>query len=188
MYRMTPLVALCACLGGILALAGCGKHETATPVTPPAKTHIAPTASAAAPPTRPQAMLSPAPAASAAVPAPSAGAPFAIAALSLGDAVDAGQRISKPGNRFSDDDKTLYASVSSTGHSSEVSLTAQWHYLEGRGRLISEISQSLATDGPAVTTFQLHNPDLWPEGRYRVDILIDGKPATSQEFEIGKSR
>lgn len=188
MHRMTQTAALCAALAGVLALGGCGKHEAATPVTPPAKTHTARAATAAAPPARNRTVLSPAAAASTAGPAAATSAPFAIARLSLGHAVDANHRISESANRFTADEKTLYASVATTGRSSEVSLTAQWHYLEGRGRLISEISQSIATDGPAVTTFQLHNPDLWPEGRYRVDISIDGKPATGQDFEITKSR
>lgn len=187
MYRMTQTAALCLALAGILALGGCGKHDAATPVTPPAKLHTAPAATAAAPPASNRSVRPPATAATAAGPAAATSTPFAIARLTLGHAVDANHLISEPDNRFTADEKTLYASVATTGRSSEVSLTAQWHYLEGRGRLISEISQSIATDGPAVTTFQLHNPDLWPEGRYRVDISIDGKPGVSQDFEIIKS-
>jgi hypothetical protein len=120
------------------------------------------------------------------MPAPMASVPFAIQSLTLGDAVEVDHRISHPRNRFSVSDRTLYACVASTGSSSEVSLTATWRYLEGRGRLIREVSQSIASDGPAVTTFELHNPDLWPEGQYQVDIAVDGKPAASQHFEITK--
>jgi hypothetical protein len=33
----------------------------------------------------------------------------------------------------------------------------------------------------------VQNPDLWPEGKYRVEISLDGKSVAKQDFEIGKS-
>ncbi|MEO9080172.1 MAG: hypothetical protein ABI268_12800 [Rhodanobacter sp.] len=195
MNRRMPVRARCTiAVAGLLMLVGCGKHEPATSVAPAAAS-VRPAAAAAATSGRkveatPAASVSkaaPAVATSAAAPTPMTKPAFLIQSLTLGDAVEADHRISEPGNRFSASDKTLYASVASTGSSSEISLTATWRYLEGRGRLIREVSQSIATDGPAITTFELHNPDLWPEGKYQVDITVDGKPAASQHFEITKS-
>lgn len=196
MNRRMSVRACCAVAMTGLLLAGCGKQSPAPPATPvaaPAARSVAVPAAArsvgkvVATPAARTGTTAPAIPASVARPAPAASAPFAIQSLTLGDAIGADHRISQPGNRFSASDKTLYASVASTGSSSEVSLTATWRYLEGRGHLIREVSQSIATDGPAVTTFELHNPDLWPEGHYRVDIALDGKPAASQHFEIIKN-
>jgi hypothetical protein len=118
--------------------------------------------------------------------ATSAAPPFAFGKLTLGDAVNAGHEVTRVADRFASDDKTLYASVATVGSSSGATLNAKWSYLEGGGQLVSNISQSVATDGPAITTFKVQNPDLWPEGKYKVEISIDGKPVASQDFNIGK--
>jgi hypothetical protein len=43
--------------------------------------------------------------------------------------------------------------------------------------------------GPLMNTakFSMTRPNAgWPEGDYRVDLLIDGKPATQVKFKIAK--
>ena len=201
MKRPSPTTSLLqvAGLGSLLLLSACGKHEAPAPVTPPAASSAAapaaPTTGAAASPAPAKsgtAMTAAVPAAagsSAAVaPAPSASAPppFAFGKLTVGDAVNAGHEVTHVADHFASDDKTLYASVATVGSSSGATLNAKWSYLEGGGQLVSNISQSVATDGPAITTFKVQNPDLWPEGKYKVEITIDGKPVASQDFNIGK--
>ncbi len=107
--------------------------------------------------------------------------------VTLGSAVNAEHQVIRAGNRFAANDNTLYASVATSGHSSDATVNATWRYLEGKGQLVSNISQSIATDGPALTTFKVHNPDLWPEGKYQVDISLNGKPVAKQNFEVKKS-
>ena len=111
---------------------------------------------------------------------------FHVGAVTLGSAVDGAQHISKPATEFAPDDKTIYASVASTGTTPGTALNARWNYLEGAGQLISSVTQRLASEGPATTTFTLHNPDLWPEGKYNVQISVDGKLVKTQTFTIGK--
>ena len=77
--------------------------------------------------------------------------------------------------------------MATEGSSGGATLNAKWSYLEGTSQLVSSISQSIATDGPAVTTFKVQNPDLWPEGKYQVVISLDGKQVAKQDFEIKKS-
>ncbi len=175
-------------LAGLLLLAACGKHDESAPATPPAAgTAPAPAASVAPAPAHTVAAASSAPAPAATVaPAAPAPAPLAFAKLTVGDAVDKDHQVTRAADRFDADDHTLYASVATVGSSNDATIDATWRYLEGRGQLVSKISQSIATDGPAITTFQVHNPDLWPEGKYTVDITVDGKPAASQDFRIGK--
>lgn len=178
-----PCVLLCLVLA--TTLAACGKRAPETPTQAGNATTTAPaTAPPAARPT-PARVGSAARSGTAAAPATAASA-FKVRSVTLGDAVDEAQRISAPATHFAPDDKTIYASVASTGTTSDIALNARWHYLEGAGQLISSVTQRLASDGPATTTFTLHNPDLWPEGKYDVQISVDGKPVQTRTFTIGK--
>jgi hypothetical protein len=181
-----------AVLGSLLWLGGCGKHE---PAPAPAPASTAPAGAASAPAgstTRPPAGTASTAAARAASVAPAiapvaAPAPLSVAKLTLGSAVNADHQVIHASNSFATSDKILYASVATEGSSSGATLNAKWSYLEGQGQLVSSISQSIATDGPAITTFKVQNPDLWPEGKYKVEISLDGKPVAQQDFQIKKS-
>ncbi|MEO8811023.1 MAG: hypothetical protein ABI386_12340 [Rhodanobacter sp.] len=188
-------------LGSVLLLAGCGKQEA----HPPAALRAASSAGLPATPTSASTAAAPVRAITAVVatlakvpaskaasvanrpaPASSAPPPFAFDKLAVGDAVGADHKVMHAADQFDSNDKSLYASVATVGSSSGATLNAKWSYLEGRSQLISSISQSIATDGPAITTFKVQNPDLWPEGSYKVEISINGKPVASQDFTIGK--
>ncbi len=191
MTRSMRSIALCsATVAGLLLLGACGKSEPPPASTPaPASTAPVamtppPAASTIAPP--PAAATSLASAASATTPAAAPAAPLTVAKLTLGSAVNAEHQVTRPGNSFATNDKTIYASVATEGSTGGATLNAKWSYLEGPGQLVSSISQSIATDGPAVTTFKVQNPDLWPEGKYRVEISLDGKPVAKQDFQIKK--
>lgn len=190
-------------LTSTLLLGACGKHGPANPNQTPAPTSTATTAAAASTVARaPVASASTATTAKAttaaaasttpvAEPAAASSAPAAPAALSivrltLGNSVGSNLEVTEASNSFANDSKTLYASVDTQGSSSGATLNAKWSYLEGKGQLISNVTQSIATDGPAVTTFKVQNPDLWPDGKYQVEISLDGKPATTQAFLIHK--
>jgi len=186
-----------ATVAGLLLLGGCGKNEPA-PAGTPAPASTAPASATTAPaPAGTAAALPPAGAApagtasvasAASVAAPAATpAPLTVAKLTLGSAVNAEHQVTRASNSFATNDKTLYASVATEGSTGGATLNAKWSYLEGQGQLVSSISQSIATDGPAVTTFKVQNPDLWPEGKYKVEISLDGKPVAKQDFAIRKS-
>jgi hypothetical protein len=180
----------------MLMLSACGKHEAATPASPPA---AASTATAVPPPATPAAASTAAAAHTApavsgtatgtatAAPVTATPTPLSVAKLTLGDAVNAQHQVTRASNSFPPDDKVIYASVATVGSSSGATLNAKWSYLEGTGQLVSSISQSIATDGAAITTFKVQNPDLWPEGKYKVEISLDGKSVAKQDFEIKKS-
>ena len=189
-----------ATLAGMLLLGACGKKEPApaspaaasTAATTPAPTP-APAATVApapaAPSTAAAAKTAPAVAATTGATAPAAAAAdngLSVAKLTLGDAVNADHQVTHATTSFATNDKTLYASVATEGRSTGATLNAKWSYLEGNGQMVSSVSQSIATDGPAVTTFKVANPDLWPEGKYKVEISLDGKAVSEQNFEIKK--
>lgn len=181
-------------VAGLLLLGGCGKHDNGTAAgTPPASStaaapavpHTAPMPAAAAPaPATPGTAATPAPAGTSASAAPATPDVFKVDEVQLGEAVTASYKIAKPTTTFDPTHNTIYASVSTTGTTTGATLSAHFSYLEGKGQDVTTISQTIATDGPATTTFKLRNPNDWPAGKYKVEIAIDGKPVSSQTFEV----
>ena len=191
MLKLNSTPVLFAVVLSTLLLAACGKSAPEAPTTKAATSAVTTTSKPAAkvastkPATATTAPI-PAPApAPAPVPAPAATA-FSVSAVTLGSAVDDAHQVTQPTTHFAQTDKTIYASVVSTGHTPHATLSARWKYLQGAGMVISNVSQQLAADGPATTTFTLENPDLWPEGKYNVEISVDGIVVNTQAFTISK--
>lgn len=148
-----PLVVLVA---AALAAAACGKKEA-----PPAPTPApAPMAGQAAPPATP---------------------PFAVAAITLGRQIGADKKVAEALSVFAPAD-TIYASVSTTGASPSVTLTARWTY-QG-GQLVNESQQTIAPTGPAVTEFHIAKPSGWPAGKYQVEISSPAGSLGATTFEV----
>ena len=180
-------------LVGLLLLAACGKHENEAATTPPAASttpapavaHTAPAPAASTPaPAAAGTAAMPASAGTSASATPTPANVFKVDQVQLGEAVTAGYKIAKPTTSFDASQNTIYASVATTGATPGATLSAHFSYLEGKGEDVTTISQTIATDGPATTTFKLRNPNNWPAGKYKVEIAIDGKPAASQTFEV----
>ena len=187
-----------ATVAGLLVLTACGKKEdqqnaapapSATAATAPADASTAP---AAAPAGATTAAAAPAAQPAAAPAAPAAAAPAAadtlkVGAVTLGNAVGADKKVAKAKNAFAPSDKTIYASVATDGTSAGATLNAKWTYQDGdTATTVSDISQSISTDGPAVTTFKIQNPNEWPEGKYKVAISLNGQAVGNEAFEVKK--
>ncbi len=188
----------CATLAGLLMLSACGKNDQQTNTPPPG----APAASApapAAPAPTSTTPMTPAPASTAPAPAGTSPAPagtsgksasvqpaesIQVTSVTIGSAVDASLAISKEQRSFSPQEKDIYASVATTGHTDNATLNAKWSYVEGKEQLFSTTSESIATNGPAVTTFKVQNPNAWPQGKYKVDILLNGRTVASEAFDV----
>ena len=190
-----------ATFAGVLMLSACGKSEqpannppaASTAPAAPAPTTTAPATghTAAAPASATTSAATAAPASSAAAmastaPATAPAGELKVASVTVGGAVGNDHKVSKAKTTFSPSDKAIYASVATEGYDDGVALSAQWTYLEGKGELVNTTSQSIATDGPATTTFKVQNPNAWPEGKYKVEIAVNGKPVDTQNFEIKK--
>lgn len=194
----------CVTFAGLLALSACGKNEQqpanapATPSTAPApaapSTAAKPApASTAAAPVAPSTAAAPAAASTAASAAPAAAAPaaaadgFQVSTITVGDTVNPDHKVRKEVTTFSPSQKTIYVSVDTSGSTAGATLNAKWSYLEGSSpTMVISTSQSIVTDGAATTTFRVQNPNLWPEGKYKVDISLDGKQVASKTFEVKK--
>lgn len=107
-----------------------------------------------------------------------------VAAVSIGSAVDAAHAINKEQRRFTPDDKAIYASVATVGSTDGATLSARWSYVENNGQSFNNTSESIATSGPATTTFKVQNPNAWPVGKYKVEISLNGTMVASENFEV----
>jgi len=139
---------------------GCAKKEAAPP--PPAPTEVpAPTA----------------------VPTP---APVAVGAVTLGNAVGADKKVSAPTETFAVKDKTIYASVDTTGQG-HAKLRALWTFTKGdKTARVNETAMEFDATGPAVNEFHVENAKGWPKGDYKVEIFLGDAPAAaaSKTFKV----
>jgi hypothetical protein len=180
-----------ATMAALLALSACGKQDesqqtapagaSTAPATPaPAATAPAPAASAPAAASTTAAAAAPA--------APAAAAPaaasFKVDTVTLGSVVGNDHKVSKAKTSFAPGDKAIYASVATDGSTPGSNLSAKWTFEDGSA--VSDTSKTVATDGPAVTTFKVQNPSEWPEGKYKLVVAVDGKAAATQDFEVKK--
>ncbi|MDQ0009537.1 pyruvate/2-oxoglutarate dehydrogenase complex dihydrolipoamide acyltransferase (E2) component [Luteibacter jiangsuensis] len=185
--------ALCtAIVAGLLVLTACGKKEEQQN-TAPAAASSAPAAPATAPAPAAPAPATTAAAAPAAQPAAAPATPAAVAeslkvgSVTLGSTVGADKKVAKAKTAFAPTDKTIYASVATEGSTAGATLNAKWTYQDGdTTTTVSDISQSISTDGPAVTTFKIQNPNEWPEGKYKVTVSLNGQAVGNEAFEVKK--
>ncbi|NID17355.1 hypothetical protein [Luteibacter yeojuensis] len=182
--------ALCtATVAGLLVLTACGKKEeqqNAAPAAVSTAPAAAPAPSATAPAAATTAASVPAAAAQPAA-TPAAVDTIKVGSVTLGSAVGADKKVSKEKTTFSPNDKTIYASVATEGTTAGATLNAKWTYQDGdTTTTVSDISQSISTDGPAVTTFKIQNPNEWPEGKYKLTVSLNGEAAGNESFEVKK--
>ena len=158
MNRTRLSQALLAAAVGAVALTGCGRDEPAPPAPAPAATPAEPAPPAPAP------VLAPA---------------AAPATVTLGNAIDADNRIATPLTTFASGD-TIHASVASNGNARR--LTATWTHLDSN-QTVAEETKDVAA-GAQTTDFHISKPDGWPTGRYRVEIAQDGNVINTTEFDV----
>jgi hypothetical protein len=183
----------CATLAGLLVLSACGKNDQASNTTPTAPTSSAPAQPAPSPPAnapiRPP-QSAPSPTSSAPAPAQTtakattAPGELKVAAVTIGSQVDGAHAISKEQHDFAPDDKAIYASVATIGTTDSATLNAKWSYVDGKDEPFTSTTESIATDGPAITTFKVQNPSAWPKGKYKVIISLNGKQVAAEDFEV----
>jgi hypothetical protein len=77
--------------------------------------------------------------------------------------------------------REIIATVKSIG-TGTVTISARWMY--EKTQPVNQTNQSLYADGPATTVFRIENPKVWPLGRYRVGILLDGREVQARKFTI----
>jgi hypothetical protein len=115
----------------------------------------------------------------AATPAPTP-AVVSVTEIDLGRGVS-NARITDKTDSFKPAD-TVYASVRTTGTSTNSNLMARWTFEDGQ--VVEESNQAIAPTGEAYTEFHISKPGGLPKGKYKVEVFLDNKSAGTKDFEI----
>ena len=167
MTRIRTLALPIAVLCTVVAVTGCKKKEepaaVPTTTTPPATEPAAP------------------------APLPPVAAPVAeVVSIDLGSAVGADQRVTTPKTTFAPKDR-IVASVATrapdpgTGMPSK--LAARWSHVDSN-QTVNEEARDIALQGDKAYSFEITNPQPWPTGKYRVEVMLDGKTVQTRDFEV----
>ncbi|HDS0950607.1 TPA: hypothetical protein QDZ34_003341 [Stenotrophomonas maltophilia] len=168
MIKTTPLqTALIAALLGSVALVGCKKKEEST------DTNAAPAATAPA---------EPAPAPMTGAPPPMAqAAAVSVSTVTVGKTAAADKSVA-PAALFAPKDDVI-VSVRTDGAANNVTVGAKLTFQDGQ--VAGEQNATLNTSGAETTNVTFKNANGWPAGKYRAEVMVDGKAAgTPQEFEV----
>ena len=104
--------------------------------------------------------------------------------VDLGTAIGADKKVTgNEDDEFKPSD-VIYAAVATEGTGSNATLTARWTFEDGQ--TVEETSQTVSPTGPATTEFHVSKPSGWPEGKYKVEILLNGASAKTEEFKVKK--
>jgi hypothetical protein len=105
----------------------------------------------------------------------------AVSHVELGKNVDADKRITDQTTTFTPNE-TVYATVLTNGSAPNAEIKARWTYQDGQ--VVEESTQTIVPNGTNATEFHISKPDGLPAGKYRVEILLNGQPAGTQEFQV----
>ncbi|MBN1149154.1 MAG: hypothetical protein JXA78_17980 [Anaerolineales bacterium] len=118
-------------------------------------------------------------------PAPLAASPVAPSGASISDAYMSRDQVGDEPTRIFDQADIFYAQVELVGAPNPVTVKAIWIGIQIEGEepdtLIYE--SELSTDNGGLY-FELSNSELWPPGRYKVDIYVDNVFQRTLEFEV----
>lgn len=105
----------------------------------------------------------------------------AVTQIDLGRSLNSDLTINDNTDTFRPTD-VIYASIETKGPGS-ATLAVRW--TDANNRLIDETSRAISpTDEAARTEFHISKPDGWPEGKYKVTVLVNGTEAGTKEFEV----
>jgi hypothetical protein len=107
------------------------------------------------------------------------GGPIRVATVQLGRSLNSDNSVGNHTTQFKPSD-TLYVAVL-TDEPGASTLGARWSL---NGQVVSEAKKEVSYMRPAATEFHLQNSGGFPEGHYRVDILVDNVVAESREFKV----
>ena len=104
-----------------------------------------------------------------------------VSDVKLGHAIGADKRLTDETDDFRPTD-VIYAVVETQGSGSGAELRARWTYEDGQ--VVDESSRSITAAGGDFTEFHISKPSGWPTGNYKVEILLNGQPVETEDFEV----
>jgi hypothetical protein len=104
-----------------------------------------------------------------------------VSDVKLGRAIGADKRLTDETDDFRPTD-VIYAVVETQGSGSGAELRARWTYQDGQ--VVDESTRSITASGGDFTEFHISKPSGWPAGNYKVQILLNGQPVETEDFEV----
>lgn len=101
--------------------------------------------------------------------------------VKVGRGLGADQRLTEETDELRPAD-VIYAVVETQGSGPNTALQARWTYEDGQ--VVDETSRNISAAGDDVTEFHISKPSGWPKGKYKVEILLNGTPTASEDFEV----
>ncbi len=165
MKKTSVSSALVIALAGVVALAGCKKKdETVVDTMPPPAAAPAP---APAPMNEPMHDAMP--------------AAVTVSSVTVGNMAAADKSVA-PMAMLGPKDKII-VSVRTDGAATNANVAAKLTYQDGQ--VVGEQSAHLNTTGAETTNIEFSNAKAWPAGKYRAEVMVDGKSVgTPHEFEV----
>jgi len=166
MKKSSISTAVLAALLATVALAGCKKKEdTADNNAQPAAT--APAAPAPMTEAAPQPMT--------------AAAGVTVSTVTVGKTAAADKTVTSAALFAPKDD--IIVSIRTDGSANNANVAAKLTFQNGQ--VAGEQNQVVNTTGAETTNISFKNANGWPAGKYRAEVMVDGKAAGSpQEFEV----
>ncbi len=108
---------------------------------------------------------------------------LSVVSVELGTSVGSDLKVNdnNPLDEFTPE-QTIYASVATRGSSADATLEARWTYEDSVP--VTTSSTRFRPNGPKVAEFHISHPRGLLPGRYKVEILLDGKVVQSKAFRI----
>ena len=114
-------------------------------------------------------------------PPPASTGVVTVTGVELGRSIGGDKRVTDKTNEFKPND-VIYASVLTSGTSSNSMLKAVWTYEDGQ--VVGQSEDAMAPTGDAATEFHVSKPDGLPAGKYKVEVFLNGTPAQSMDFQV----
>jgi hypothetical protein len=108
---------------------------------------------------------------------------FKVANVMIGKRIGANNLIIEPTFQFAPAD-TVFVSVGTTGKTDGTTLTAVWHFQDGK--VIDSTAKTIHPEGPEATEFHVTSPKGFKQGTYKVTIYSDGDSADARTFAVKK--
>ena len=105
--------------------------------------------------------------------------PLEVTSIQLGKAINPDNTIAAFTTRFKPND-TIYVVVLNAKPGFGT-LSVKWMI---GNRVVTEGSKRVSYTDAAATEFHLDNTSGFPEGSYRVEILLDGKPVGTRDYRV----
>ena len=106
--------------------------------------------------------------------------PVQVADVKLGRALGADKRVTDETDFRPAD--VIYAVVETNGSAPNTALQARWTYQDGQ--VVEESSRNISAAGEDFTEFHISKPGGWPKGKYTVQIVLNGAPVESEDFQV----